>query len=91
MLFVEIVKCTGESVSVLFSSLPLFSLLQRNSALLSEEVKLRPLQLTTCPTFMLQMEPIPIGKLLDSFFTDLKCVWMGKFNLHRLKRFIAGK
>lgn len=88
---VKSLQCTADSILTLFCALPLFSLLQRNSALLSEGIKLQPLRLSTPPTFLLQMEQIPVSKLLASFFDAQKHNWTSKFNQSSLERFITGK
>lgn len=88
---VLVLQCTARSIALFFTVLPLFSLLQRNSAFLSEGIKLQPLRLSSPPAFMLQMEPVSLGKLLKSFFDEQTRIWTSVFNADALLRFITGK
>ncbi len=88
---IKLIQCAADSIATLFCVLPLFSLLQRNSAVLSEGIKLQPLKLTTPPAFLLQMEPISMNKLLQNYFTQQKRNWTSKFNKASLEHIITGK
>ncbi len=91
LLVVKLFECTADSVTAVFSALPLFSLLQRKSALLAEGINLLPLEMCAPPAFLLQMEPISFGKLLESFCTQQRRHWTAKFNKSALESFITGK
>lgn len=91
LLAVWTVECVADSLSILLSRFPIYSLLIKDSATLTSGIKLKPLKLSTPPSFLLQLEPEPSSALLKPFLSDLLSRWQRLFNLQNAHSFITAK
>lgn len=91
LLAVWTVECVADSLSILLNRFPVYSLMIKDSATLTSGIKLKPLKLTTPPSFLLQLEPEPPSALLKPFLSVLLSRWQRLFNVHNAVQLLTAK